>query len=431
MGYNMIIAKAILARVLFILHAVVCMFRVHARNHNQMHFLLLTPLVVLLAETYFTLRYKKNGEWKWFCPSVFLYLCSVIPSTWFIELDLLEKRVTHTNMTKNFTDSTPTTDGKDATTLNGFHEEEHHDKYLVLEGLIIPIMFSPEGWAKVLEQLLLLILIIGRWLLPKGKITRDQLSQLLLVYIGMAADILELFEAFKEDIVQTNIILTMAILGCWSLSVLQFSLVVTSTRKRSKRKRKWHHDHCCFCCETEIWAIATTVLMQDLPFLVLRLLLIVKFKVLSYMNIFFTCKNTLVVLLQVYRGFTLCYERERVLKKNGEITLVRHVSTTANLCEHSRDYSWKSLSMTTDLSPETDITDVRPIIKRRTDLMLPSPESWHEDADAKSQAVTPQNCNYLPQTRIPPSISYELERANSIQRNIRNTPAYIADTEDL
>ncbi|XP_074650434.1 protein disulfide-isomerase A4-like [Tubulanus polymorphus] len=113
--------------------------------------------------------------------------------------------------------------------------------------------------------------------------------------------------------------------------------------------------------------------------------------VLSYMNIFFTCKNTLVVLLQVYRGFTLCYERERVLKKNGEITLVRHVSTTANLCEHSRDYSWKSLSMTTDLSAESDITDVRPIIKRRTDLMLPSPESWHEDADAKSQAVTPQN----------------------------------------
>ena len=45
--------------------------------------------------------------------------------------------------------------------------------------------------------MLLLILIIGRWLLPKGEITREQLSQLLLVYIGMAADIIELFEAFK------------------------------------------------------------------------------------------------------------------------------------------------------------------------------------------------------------------------------------------
>ena len=43
----------------------------------------------------------------------------------------------------------------------------------------------------------MLILIIGRWLLPKGDLTRDQLSQLLLVYIGTAADIIEFFDSFK------------------------------------------------------------------------------------------------------------------------------------------------------------------------------------------------------------------------------------------
>jgi Transmembrane protein 26 len=43
----------------------------------------------------------------------------------------------------------------------------------------------------------MVILIVGRWLLPKGELTRDQLSQLLLVYIGMAADIIEIFEAFR------------------------------------------------------------------------------------------------------------------------------------------------------------------------------------------------------------------------------------------
>ena len=36
----------------------------------------------------------------------------------------------------------------------------------------------------LIEQFLMLVLIIGRWLLPKGDLTRDQLSQLLLVYIG-------------------------------------------------------------------------------------------------------------------------------------------------------------------------------------------------------------------------------------------------------
>jgi hypothetical protein len=55
---------------------------------------------------------------------------------------------------------------------------------------------------RAIEQLLLLLLIMGRWMLPKGKLTHDQLSQLLLVYIGTAADIVEFFEAFKEDVVR-------------------------------------------------------------------------------------------------------------------------------------------------------------------------------------------------------------------------------------
>jgi hypothetical protein len=43
----------------------------------------------------------------------------------------------------------------------------------------------------------MLILIIGRWMLPKGDLTRDELSQLLLCYIGTAADIIEFFDSFK------------------------------------------------------------------------------------------------------------------------------------------------------------------------------------------------------------------------------------------
>ena len=45
-------------------------------------------------------------------------------------------------------------------------------------------------WTQIVEQTLLLVLIVGRWLLPVGKtMTRDQLSQLLLVYIGTAGKI--------------------------------------------------------------------------------------------------------------------------------------------------------------------------------------------------------------------------------------------------
>lgn len=43
---------------------------------------------------------------------------------------------------------------------------------------------NEDTWTTLIEQFLMLILIVGRWLLPKGDLTRDQLSQLLLVYIG-------------------------------------------------------------------------------------------------------------------------------------------------------------------------------------------------------------------------------------------------------
>ena len=49
-----------------------------------------------------------------------------------------------------------------------------------------------------MQKTVLVVLVLGRWLLPKGKLTRDQFSQLMLVYLGMAADIAEIPESFRE-----------------------------------------------------------------------------------------------------------------------------------------------------------------------------------------------------------------------------------------
>ena len=62
----------------------------------------------------------------------------------------------------------------------------------------IPLEIEPAQWVVLIEQLLLFFLILGRWMLPKGDISRDELSQLLLVYIGMAADIIECKIYFHE-----------------------------------------------------------------------------------------------------------------------------------------------------------------------------------------------------------------------------------------
>jgi hypothetical protein len=51
-----------------------------------------------------------------------------------------------------------------------------------------------------------------------------------------------------------------------------------------------------------VWGIVLNILLQDAPFLGFRLLLIVHYRIISYMNVFFTCKNTLVIVLQLYRS---------------------------------------------------------------------------------------------------------------------------------
>lgn len=51
----------------------------------------------------------------------------------------------------------------------------------------------------------------------------------------------------------------------------------------------------------EVFQILVTLVMQDGPFLILRLYLIVEFNVVSEMHIFFTCKNAIVSILLVYR----------------------------------------------------------------------------------------------------------------------------------
>ena len=183
-----------------------------------------------------------------------------------------------------------------------FDKEEGLKKILDIE---IGIQLKPDQWARILEQMVLVALILGRWLLPKGPLSRDQFSQQMLIYIGMAADIAEVFESFREAKVMLVPALTYAILGVWSWSLLQFCLILGSDKKIKIKKQNQRIKR----INADIMVISSSLLLQDLPFLCLRITLIFKFEVISHMNIFFTCKNTLVTLLQVYRLLVLILAR--------------------------------------------------------------------------------------------------------------------------
>ena len=105
----------------------------------------------------------------------------------------------------------------------------------------------------------------------------------------------------------TNKVLCIMVLTIWSWSLLQFTLLIVPPKNPPKRKENLT---CCqstkeICCSIDVWDVLLNIILQDAPFFVFRLLLITYYKLISYMNIFFTCKNTLVITLQVRKPF--CY----------------------------------------------------------------------------------------------------------------------------
>ena len=57
------------------------------------------------------------------------------------------------------------------------------------------------AWILGLHQMLLFLLILGKWLLPSdGELSRDQLSHLLLIFVGTASDILEFKSETLSDV---------------------------------------------------------------------------------------------------------------------------------------------------------------------------------------------------------------------------------------
>ncbi|CAG7836727.1 unnamed protein product [Allacma fusca] len=353
MAKIIVVVKAILTRVIFALHGFIAIWRAQFIKNDPYYWYLTASLLALSFEGVFTLSIKKNQEWKWFCPSVFFYLCSVVPAIWLIEVDKFDKKFINATLAENLTAATTLPPPKPRTTI--YPRILPTTPYIVkttlrptpangtkqLETGIVntftrignldpndPKVIPPEYWDTAIVQFLMLILIIGRWMLPKGGLTRDQLSQLLLVYIGTAADIIEFFDSFKDEKIAKQRVLCLMILGIWSWSLLQFTVVLTATKARRTRitgveptetpKAKLKNGIIKVkevCCSIDVWAILINIILQDAPFMIFRVLLITYYDIISYMNIFFTCKNTLVIVLQFYRLYVVQMEKKKEISK--------------------------------------------------------------------------------------------------------------------
>ena len=179
------------------------------------------------------------------------------------------------------------------------------------EQIQLPLTLSSTEWTLALEQILLVLLITAKWLLPRGSLSRDQLAQLLMSHIGLAADSLEFsLESLKEQKVLCDKVLIVIILSIWSWSLLQFCInttAVTSVLESSADEEGSRRGCRTACFSGDIWALLVSVILQDAPYLAMRLFLVVYVRAINQMILFFICKNILVISLQFYRlGILSC-----------------------------------------------------------------------------------------------------------------------------
>ncbi|OCT72632.1 transmembrane protein 26 [Xenopus laevis] len=281
-----IILWAIISRILFTAHGALLVWIVVEMKNDKLYWILLIGLLLLCLELVVTLAATEKGEWKWFSPMVFLYLTATIPSIFLLELDFLQYRIIMSNSTQT-TEQLPT----DAATF---------------------IKYTP--WLKTLEQVMILVIVMGRWIMPKGEMDRSQLSQLLLIYIALGADILDILNLIKEPQVETCRMVNIIGLAIFSWALLQFTLVLTQTQSSDSTDNDETSSGNCgpTCCTSEVWSLLIAMVMQDGPFLIFRLYVMIKEQVLNEMMIFFICKNILTVIIEIYRIIVIqCSEKSR------------------------------------------------------------------------------------------------------------------------
>ncbi|CAN9499630.1 unnamed protein product [Ophioblennius macclurei] len=297
---------AIITRALFILVALVGVLRVTWVKKDPQYWFLTFLFLPLVAEMIITLQRRKGKDYKWFSPPIFLFLISIIPSIWLLELHYQKGKATEPECKK--LDSWENVRG--LIPLNDSVGNVTDQNYLKNINQILSSVCSRD-WILALHQILLILLIVGKWLLPLGGgVTKDELSQLLLIFVGTAADILEFTSETLSDVKENNPQLVYIILAVWTWSMLQFPLHLAVVNSKSDGEGEEVEPEASLLAKhsTDMWSIAEALFIHDGPFLVVRLTVMTYFDVFHQMLVFFAIKNFLVVILNVYRLVVLCYD---------------------------------------------------------------------------------------------------------------------------
>ncbi|KAK3595608.1 hypothetical protein CHS0354_009569 [Potamilus streckersoni] len=294
------ISRAMVARALLLAHAGIVIWLTTRQLDDKRYYGILAIAVPLfIMETSAVLYFRQGLEWKRFCPAFIAYFASIVPGFWFQRLNSLGH---YGNNVTSFCNRGPKTDDDQMGVSNTGRDDNKSTQINLGFFFTRPdIGASCSDVISMEEESMLILIIVCRWLMPRGHLNRNGLSQLLLMYLGICADIIDFSEYFENGRGTDNKTFVYTLLCVWTWCLMQFTLVVTSASQTQGTKTDGLKIDL-----SDIFSLMMVLFMQDGPFFVIRTIIIIRRKMLDFKILFYYCKNILTLILAIYRLLVLC-----------------------------------------------------------------------------------------------------------------------------
>ena len=155
-------------------------------------------------------------------------------------------------------------------------------------------------------------LVIGRWIMPSSK-RLDKEARYLQVYsfTTLSADVIEISQYMQNEHVAQHFSLLKACQAVFGISLLQFSFSLAAVKQRNMKLTGFRRGIDIFF-STEAWAEALSLLTQEMPCFIFRLILITSKVPNDYILSFFVLKNGLMICLLIGRIISLCWAENKI-----------------------------------------------------------------------------------------------------------------------
>jgi hypothetical protein len=259
------VIRALIARLFCLAHIGLSIFVLYTVKRDFLYLIPIIGAISLVAETAIIIAIFKGREpTRWFSTCFFIYVTTIVVCYWFLELENIMK------------------------IISGLMIRDYKISLQDLRGDIISTI--KVVWSQIELQIFFALIILIRWLIPKSNLSYHGLSDLLFKYFAISCDMLDFLSILRDTTLVRNAHLVYWTLSAWSLSTVQFFIFVPHYEDEEKSVFTAHISNSLL-----------SALLMDLPYFGVRIAAIFGFGSHNYNSYFFTTKNVVMLLLQLFR----------------------------------------------------------------------------------------------------------------------------------